>query len=77
MEEKDIRQLAKQVEPAIDLFFRLGNMTELRRCILLQEYIHETWRLQEALKGRMKYLSTETDSIREQIHEVAETIRGT
>ena len=76
MEEKDIRQLAKQVDPAIDLFFRLGNMTELRRCILLQEYIHETWRQQEALKKRMKYLASETDAIREQIHEAVEILHG-
>jgi hypothetical protein len=68
--EIDIRYAARVLEPAIEVFFQLGNMVELRRCILLQEYIHQTWALEQKLERRADYISTETTAIVEAAIEI-------
>lgn len=69
-EDFDIREAAKLLEPAVFFFNKLEEWDLAERCILLRQYIMDTWEMEQQLENRADYIQTETFAVNELLREI-------
>ena len=73
-EDFDIRKAAKLLEPAVFFFNQLKEWDLAERCILLRQYILDTWDMEQRLEKRADYIQTETFAINELLREIRQNL---